>query len=105
MINNNKFLMKLNKEQFQILFPIRENTITTINLDGSIESEIMSIPDDCILCNYGCNKNIINDEYFYLLMIDFDLSQGSVCKDCKESYFNELEIIDFKEIYERKFPL
>jgi len=101
--NNNKFLMKLNKEQFRILFPIRENIITTINLDGSIENESILIPDDCILCNYSCKKNMINEEYFYLLMIDVDLSQGTVCKDCKERYFNEVKIIDFKEIYERQF--
>lgn len=81
---------------------MRETIITTINLDGSIENESVPISDDCILCNYRCKKNVINDEYFYLLMIDFDLSQGTVCKDCKESYFNELKIKDFNEIYEKQ---
>jgi len=33
-------------------------------------------------------------------MINIDLSEGIVCKDCKESYFNKLEIIDFNDIYD-----
>ena len=96
------FLLKVNTEQFRKLFPRRENSFSSIKDSGVIIIDTIPIPEDCILCDYGCNENLVNEEFFYLFMINNDLCQGTVCKKCYERNWKEdnFPIKEFKEVFE-----
>ncbi len=95
------FLLKVNTEQFRKLFPKRENSYSSIGDSGVIVIDTIPIPEDCILCDYGCNKNLVNEEFFYLFIVDKDLCQGTVCKNCYERNWrrDNLPIKEFEEVF------
>lgn len=99
----NGFLLKLNVEQFKVLFPKRKSTFSSFNENNELVIDSIKIPEDVILCDYGCNQNMIDHDYFYLLMIN-QLCQGTVCKKCYEKYYKEenLPIIDYNAIFKLK---
>ena len=97
-----EFLLKVNADQFKRLFPQRSNKFLSEDINGNvIIVDTLPVPQDVILCDYGCNRNLYHDEYFYLLMIDEYLCQGTVCKDCYEKYFREIEIKEFEEMFSK----
>ena len=100
----NAFLLKINTEQFRILFPKRENSFSSINDFGVTVIDIIPIPEDCILCDYGCNKNLVEKDFFYLFMVDKNLCQGTVCKECYEGNWkaDNLPIKEFEQIFGEK---
>jgi len=95
---NDGFLLKVNKNQFRSLFPSRENILMSEGKTGKLVIvETYPIPKDVILCDYGCNKNLVDENYFYLFMIDTKLCQGTVCKECYEKSWKDVIILNYRD--------
>jgi len=93
------FLLKVSTKEFKLLFPERKPTLQTFNENNEIVvMGSIKIPEGVISCDYGCNQNLVDHDYFYLLMIDEELCRGTVCKECYSKSFTKLPIISFKAI-------
>lgn len=67
---------------------------------NKIKIERIKIPKKVILCDYVCNRNMILQDFFYLIIQKYQV-QGTTCKTCKKDIYEHLSVRTFKEAHFR----